>query len=138
MVNENPVLKRLIHKSQHLVAAQLSSFCNENLDLPTGVPRWVIPGGLAADPDAAPSSSWTGEATTLFAARMGAYRLKAVDYLSGRSAARRGIGMLELETEFNTQCCSRLTTPSASGLEPRVRVSGDAALVLRRTALVLE
>ena len=98
----------------------------------------MIPGGLAADPDAAPSDSWTGEATELFAARMGAIRFKTVVYPPGRSAARRGIGPFELETEFNTQCCSRLTTPSASGLEPRVRVSGDAALVLRRTALVLE
>ena len=138
MVNEDPVLKRLIRKSQHLVAAQLSSFCNESLDLTTGVPRWVIPGGLAADPDAAASSSRTGQATSLFAERMGAIRLKAVDYSTGKSAARCGTGLFELETAFNTQCCSRLTTPSASGLEWRVRVSGDAALVLRHTALVLE
>ena len=83
-VEADPALKRLIRASQLLVAEQLSSFCNESLDLPTGVPRYVIPGGLAADPDAAPSSSWTGQATELFAERMGAIRLKAADYLSTR------------------------------------------------------
>ena len=79
-----PALKRLIRKSQLLVAEQLSSFCNEGLDLPIGVPRCVIPGGLAANPDAPPTLPWTGQATELFAERMGAIRLKAADYLSTR------------------------------------------------------
>ena len=36
-VEADPALKRLIRKSQLLVAKQLSSFCNESLDLPTDV-----------------------------------------------------------------------------------------------------
>ena len=81
------------------------------------MPRWVIPGGLAADPDAAPSLSWTGQATELFAQRMGAIRLNAIDYPSGKGAARRRVALFELETTFSTQCCDRLMAPSASGLE---------------------
>ena len=103
VVDADPVLKRLIRASQHLVAEQLSSFCIESLDLPTGVPRWVVPSGNAADPDAAPSVSWTGEATSLFAERMGAHRLGAVDCPSAKGASQRGIHIVELETNFNTQ-----------------------------------
>jgi hypothetical protein len=76
-VEADPALKRLIRKSQLLVAEKLSSFCNEGLDLPIGVPRCVIPGGLAANPNAPPTLSWTGQETGRFAERMGAIRLKA-------------------------------------------------------------